>query len=170
MRRYAPTATSATKRAANDLSVQIGMLSAALLGTVGCCLRTSGFTTFRLQVLMIKTCSNVTSLQCLPAWLQEQYIIIGFGHIIPENKHNVRNVRHNHHTAKRAVSTTGLTAIIIFGSQIVLSGLDASNNEDGFKVEEKQVPVVHMRIIATLGANVQSYSQHWGLAELTSYY
>ena len=50
-----------------------------------------------------------------------------------------------------------------------MSWTDASNNEDGFKVERKTGAGGTYALIATLGANVQSYS-NTGLAELTSYY
>jgi hypothetical protein len=64
---------------------------------------------------------------------------------------------------------TNLTANVISGSQIDLSWTDASNNEDGFKVERKLGTGGTYAIIATLGQNMQSYS-NTGLTELTTYY
>ncbi|MCX6122023.1 MAG: FG-GAP-like repeat-containing protein [Ignavibacteriales bacterium] len=64
---------------------------------------------------------------------------------------------------------SNLTASATSGSQIDLSWTDASNNEDGFKVERKLGAGGSYALIATLGANVQSYSST-GLAEMTTYY
>ena len=66
-------------------------------------------------------------------------------------------------------SPTILTASAIAGSQIDLTWTDASNNEDGFKIERKIGAGGIYALVATLGANVQSYS-NTGLAELTTYY
>ena len=64
---------------------------------------------------------------------------------------------------------SNLSATVISGSQINLSWTDASNNEDGFKVERKLGAGGTYALIATLGANVQSYS-NTGLAESTTFY
>jgi hypothetical protein len=64
---------------------------------------------------------------------------------------------------------TNLSASVISGSQIDLSWTDVSNNEDGFKIERKVGTGGPYALMATLDANVQSYS-NTGLTDLTTYY
>jgi len=63
----------------------------------------------------------------------------------------------------------GLTATAVSTSQINLSWTDNSNNETGFKLERKVGATGSYTEVATLGANVTSYS-NTGLSASTSYY
>lgn len=65
------------------------------------------------------------------------------------------------------VAPTALTSTVISGSQINLSWTDNSNNEDGFKIEQK-IGAGTFTQIATVGANVNTYN-NTGLAAGTTY-
>lgn len=64
---------------------------------------------------------------------------------------------------------TGLTATATSGVQIDLTWTDASSNETGFKVERAAAAAGPFTVIATLGANVQAYSD-MGRSAVTTYY
>jgi fibronectin type 3 domain-containing protein len=64
---------------------------------------------------------------------------------------------------------TGLTATAFSSSQIDLSWTDASDNEDGFKIERCESSNCSFVQIAQVGANVMNYSDSSGLNANTGY-
>src|SRR5262245_40099290 len=62
-----------------------------------------------------------------------------------------------------------LTVSAVSNTQIDLSWLDVSSNEDGFKIERKTGVAGTFAQIATVGANVTSYSNTTGLSANTYY-
>jgi transcriptional regulator CtsR len=62
-----------------------------------------------------------------------------------------------------------LTATTVSNTQINLAWADSSNNEDGFKIERKTGAEGTYAEIATVGANVTSYSDN-GLSQITEYF
>lgn len=72
-------------------------------------------------------------------------------------------------TPTAPLAPTGLTATAISASQINLSWTDASNNETGFVVERSTASGSGFASVATLGANVTSYSDA-GLTNGAKYY
>ncbi|MBI4654909.1 MAG: fibronectin type III domain-containing protein, partial [Nitrospirae bacterium] len=75
--------------------------------------------------------------------------------------------------AKNVVSPSapsGLGAVAISSSQINLSWTDNSNNETGFKIERKTGVGRIYNQIATVGANISTYSNTGLLAGTTYYY
>ena len=60
-------------------------------------------------------------------------------------------------------------ATAVSSSQIRLTWTDASSTESGFKIEQSPLNNAHFTQIATVGANVTSYTNA-GLAEATTYY
>src|SRR5438876_5364011 len=66
-------------------------------------------------------------------------------------------------------SPTSLTATTVSSSQISLTWTGNSASEDGFKIERSPVDNAHYTEVATVGANITSYSDT-GLNEATKYY
>src|SRR5205823_6222009 len=66
-------------------------------------------------------------------------------------------------------SPGSLTATAISSSQISLTWTDNSASETGFKIERSPVDNLHYTEVATVGANITSYSDT-GLNEATKYY
>ena len=64
---------------------------------------------------------------------------------------------------------TSLSATAVSSSQISLTWTDKSASEVGFKIEQSPLDKLHYTEIATVGANVTSYTNS-GLAEATKYY
>jgi uncharacterized delta-60 repeat protein len=65
---------------------------------------------------------------------------------------------------------TNLRAMAVPTNQINLTWQDATNNEDGFKIERKTGAGGTYSEIATVGANVTNYSDNTGLSFATEYY
>jgi hypothetical protein len=63
-----------------------------------------------------------------------------------------------------------LTATAVSKNQINLAWADSSNNETGFKIERKASPAGVFGLIATVGANVTSYSNTGLVVDKTYYY
>jgi serine protease len=72
-------------------------------------------------------------------------------------------------SATTLAAPSGLTATAESSSQINLSWTDNSNNEDGFKIERSPTGSSSWVQIATVGANVLTYS-NTGLSANTTYY
>ncbi|HEY4271533.1 MAG TPA: fibronectin type III domain-containing protein, partial [Candidatus Udaeobacter sp.] len=66
-------------------------------------------------------------------------------------------------------SPTALTATTVSSSQINLTWTDNSSSETGFKIERSPVNDLYFTQIATVGANVTTFTDS-GLAESTKYY
>ncbi|MGH7600708.1 MAG: fibronectin type III domain-containing protein, partial [bacterium] len=64
----------------------------------------------------------------------------------------------------------GLTAIAVSSSKINLAWADSANNEDGFKIERKAGAAGTYVQIATVGANVTTFSNLSGLSPNTEYF
>src|SRR5207244_249 len=64
---------------------------------------------------------------------------------------------------------TSLTATAVSSSQINLTWTDNSASETGYKIEQSPIDNLHYTEIATVGANITSYSAT-GLSEATKYY
>ena len=76
-------------------------------------------------------------------------------------------------TEKSAITTlnspTGLSVTTVSSSQISLSWTDNSSSESGFKIERSPVDNSQYTEVATVGANIASYSDT-GLSQNTKYY
>lgn len=64
---------------------------------------------------------------------------------------------------------SNLTASAVSSSQINLAWIDNSNNEDGFKIERSKKPKGKFKQIATVGANITTYT-NTGLKRRKTYY